>query len=53
MGVSHTLRCSWRDKIPTRFALASKATCPFQGEVRAIVANHKKRARFWGGQNRA
>ncbi|MHC2466063.1 hypothetical protein ACVIHD_005075 [Bradyrhizobium embrapense] len=34
MGVSHKYRCSGRELIPTRFALASKATSPFQGEVR-------------------
>ncbi|QOZ22526.1 hypothetical protein XH93_01815 [Bradyrhizobium sp. CCBAU 51753] len=33
MGVSHRLRCKWREQIPTRFALASKPTSPFQGEV--------------------
>ncbi|VIO68573.1 hypothetical protein CI1B_21950 [Bradyrhizobium ivorense] len=33
MGVSHTHRRVWRERIPTRFALTSKATSPFQGEV--------------------
>ncbi|SDD54402.1 hypothetical protein SAMN05216337_101298 [Bradyrhizobium brasilense] len=33
MGVSHRLRCKRREQIPTCFALASKATSPFQGEV--------------------
>ncbi|MCP1836470.1 hypothetical protein J2R76_004810 [Bradyrhizobium sp. USDA 4532] len=36
MGVSHTRRRSWRDPIPTRFALSSKATSPFQGEVKKL-----------------
>ncbi|MGF6431934.1 hypothetical protein ABIE91_007154 [Bradyrhizobium elkanii] len=35
MGVSRRRRCPWRELIPTRFALTSKATSPFQGEVRA------------------
>ena len=35
MGVSRGLRSKWREQIPTRFALASKATSPFQGEVGA------------------
>ncbi|MGY4575016.1 hypothetical protein ACVWY5_008086 [Bradyrhizobium sp. USDA 3256] len=35
MGVSGGRRCMWREPIPTRFALMSKATSPFQGEVKA------------------
>ncbi|MET3260587.1 hypothetical protein ABIF38_002093 [Bradyrhizobium japonicum] len=35
MGVSRGCRCMLREQIPTRFALASKATSPFQGEVKA------------------
>ncbi|WP_229179955.1 hypothetical protein, partial [Bradyrhizobium ivorense] len=37
MGVSRRLRSKWREQIPTRFALASKATSPFQGEVGAVA----------------
>ncbi|MGY3694448.1 hypothetical protein ACVIGA_004528 [Bradyrhizobium sp. USDA 3240] len=33
MGVSHRRRYKLIELIPTRFALASKATSPFQGEV--------------------
>ncbi|MEH2670202.1 hypothetical protein DXU07_12420 [Bradyrhizobium elkanii] len=33
MGANRRHRFSWREMIPTRFALASKATSPFQGEV--------------------
>ncbi|MCP1900828.1 hypothetical protein J2R77_002452 [Bradyrhizobium sp. USDA 4537] len=33
MGVSRRRCCLRREQIPTRFALASKATSPFQGEV--------------------
>jgi hypothetical protein len=36
MGVSRGLRSKWREQIPTRFALAAKATSPLQGEVRAV-----------------
>ncbi|SDE65920.1 hypothetical protein SAMN05216337_103149 [Bradyrhizobium brasilense] len=35
MGVSRRLRCKWTEQIPTRFALTSKATSPFQGEVKS------------------
>ncbi|SED55236.1 hypothetical protein SAMN05444164_5079 [Bradyrhizobium erythrophlei] len=40
MGVSHRRRCKWREQIPTRFALTSKATSPFQGEVGAAQLDH-------------
>ncbi|MCP1910253.1 hypothetical protein ACVIWU_007345 [Bradyrhizobium sp. USDA 4509] len=33
MGVSRRRRSKWRQPIPTRFALTSEATSPFQGEV--------------------
>ncbi|SED66888.1 hypothetical protein SAMN05444164_5409 [Bradyrhizobium erythrophlei] len=39
MGVSRTRRYKLTDLIPTRFALASKATSPFQGEVGADCAS--------------
>ncbi|MGY4401265.1 hypothetical protein ACVIYL_002068 [Bradyrhizobium sp. USDA 3315] len=42
MGVSRRLRCKWREQIPTRFALTSKATSPFQGGE--IVARMKRSA---------
>jgi len=35
-GVSRERRCMRREQIPTRFALASKATSPFQSEVGAV-----------------
>ncbi|MHC2255381.1 hypothetical protein ACVILK_005073 [Bradyrhizobium embrapense] len=37
MGVSRKRRRAQRLQIPTRFALASKATSPFQGEVWSSV----------------
>ncbi len=33
MGVGRGRCCVWSKQIPTRFALVSKATSPFQGEV--------------------
>ncbi|MGY4317910.1 hypothetical protein ACVWW1_007237 [Bradyrhizobium sp. JR3.5] len=38
MRVSYTQRCSQRELIPTCFALPSKATSPFQGEMTPAIA---------------
>jgi|GEM_PF-2219495 len=49
MGVRRRRRCVWREKIPTRFALASKATSPLQGEVLSPSAIKMKFRQHFGG----